>query len=455
MSTPTMESGQLDGDRIEAFAGKLFGTYTAGMLTTMIDIGYRTGLFEALAGGSATSEALADRAGLNERYVREWLGSMVTGGIVDYDPATLSYTLPPEHAICLTGEGSMNLAPFSKATTVLSSHVKAAAEVFRTGGGIPYEEFRPEFTEVMDGMSRGLFDSQLVEGIVPLTGLGDSLATGIRVADIGCGTGHSTNVLASAYPASTFIGYDIGPDAIESARAEAVELGLSNVSFELLDIAKLPSEPGFGAVFAFDVIHDQVDPATVLERVFAALAPGGVFAMMDIKASSNLEDNTASPFAALLYGVSTLLHDRLAGLRRSRAGHHVGRTGGTKDARGGRVRPRRRPRRARRPDGLRLRRHQGRFLTASCHRHPGLEARSSGRTSSQRRGFRSGLAVLWTAERPPLLWTVRRQAWSELVDRHEDDRHARESGLDPHSGLKSGMAGKAANKATTMCPLSI
>jgi trans-aconitate methyltransferase len=158
----------------------------------------------------------------------------------------------------------------------------------------------------MDGMSRGLFDSQLVDGIVPLTGLGDSLATGIRVADIGCGTGHSTNVLASAYPASTFVGYDIGPDAIESARHEAADLGLSNVSFELLDIAKLPAEPGFGAVFAFDVIHDQVDPATVLERVSAALAPGGVFAMMDIKASSNLEDNTANPFAALMYGVSTL-----------------------------------------------------------------------------------------------------------------------------------------------------
>ena len=305
-TTTTPESDQLDESRIEAFAGMLFGTYTAGMLTTMIDLGYRTGLFEALAGGSATSDALADRAALNERYVREWLGSMVTGGIVDYDPGPRTYTLPPEHAVCLTGEGSMNLAPFSKATTALSSHIKSAVEVFRQGGGIHYEEFRPEFTEVMDGMSRGLFDSQLVDGIVPLTGLGDRLTDGIRVADIGCGTGHSTNVLANAYPASTFIGYDIGPDAIASARDEAAQLGLSNVSFEVLDVAELPAEPGFDAVFAFDVIHDQVAPATVLERVFAALAPGGTFAMMDIKASSNLEDNTENPFAALLYGVSTL-----------------------------------------------------------------------------------------------------------------------------------------------------
>ena len=102
MSTSTMESGQLDGDRIEAFAGKLFGTYTAGMLTTMIDIGYRTGLFEALAGGSATSAALADRAVLNERYVREWLGAMVAGHVVDYDAATRTYVLPAEHAASLT-----------------------------------------------------------------------------------------------------------------------------------------------------------------------------------------------------------------------------------------------------------------------------------------------------------------------------------------------------------------
>ena len=306
MSTTTSESGQLDEQRIEEFAGKLFATYTAGMLTTMIDIGYRTGLFEVLAGESATSESLADRAGLNERYVREWLGSMVTGGIVDYDAVARSYTLPPEHAVCLTGEGSMNLAPFSKATTVLSSHANAAVEVFRTGGGIPYEEFRPDFTEVMDGMSRGFFDSQLVEGIVPLTGLGDRLAAGIRVADIGCGTGHSTNVLASAYPASTFIGYDIGLEALESGRTEAAELSLSNVIFDVLDVSELPPDPGFGAVFAFDVIHDQVAPAKVLDRVFASLSPGGVFAMMDIKASSNLEDNVENPFAPLLYGVSTL-----------------------------------------------------------------------------------------------------------------------------------------------------
>jgi SAM-dependent methyltransferase len=296
----------LDESRVEAFADRLFGTYTAGMLNLMIDLGYRTGLFEALAAGTATSAELAERAGLVERYVREWLGSVVTGGIVEYDPATGRYLLPAEHAVCLTGEGSLNLAPVSQVTTLLAKHVDAAARVFNEGGGIPYEAFRPEFTDVMDGMSRGLFDGQLIQGIIPLTGLDARLGGGIRVADIGCGTGHSTNVLARAYPASTFVGYDIADDALDRARREARAYGLDNVTFERQDLTQLTADPKFDAIFAFDVIHDQVDPVAVLDRVRAALADHGVFAMMDIKASSNLEDNTDNPFAPLLYAISTL-----------------------------------------------------------------------------------------------------------------------------------------------------
>ena len=304
--TLSQTTGALDEARVEAFVEKLFGTYTAGMLNLMVDLGYRTGLFEALATGPATSGALADRATLTERYVREWLGSMVTGGVVDYDPATRTYTLPAEHAVCLTGEGSLNLAPFGQVTTLLAGHVRTMTHVFRDGGGIPYEDFRPDFTEAMDAMSRGLFDAQLVGGIIPPSGLETALTDGIRVADIGCGTGHSTNVLARAYPKSTFVGYDIAADALERARREASGYGLSNVSFERLDVTQMPVDPAVDAVFAFDTIHDQVDPGAVLGRVHRALRPGGVFVMMDIKASSNLEDNTENPFAPLLYGVSTL-----------------------------------------------------------------------------------------------------------------------------------------------------
>ncbi len=305
---------------VEQFAGRLFETYTHGMVTLMIDLAHRTGLLETIAAGPGTSTELAERAGLNERYVRECLGSLVTADIVDYEPGTTTYSLRPERAICLTGGGSLNLAPVSQVVGLLATHVEGVATVTRDGGGVPYEAFRPAFTDVMDGMSRGLFDGQLIDGILPLTdSLPDRLAAGIRVAEIGCGTGHSTNLLARAYPRSTFVGYDISEDGIRRARAEAAEYGLRNVEFEVLDVTRLPADPPVGAVFAFDVIHDQADPVAVLDRVYRALSPGGVFVMFDIRASSHLENNVGNPFAPMLYAVSTL-HCMTVSLARGGAG---------------------------------------------------------------------------------------------------------------------------------------
>lgn len=298
---------EMDESRVEAFAERLFGAYVEGMLVAIIDLSHRTGLLEAAAAGPGSSEELALRAGLTERYVRECLGALVTGGVVDYDPATRTYSLPAEHAVCLTGTGSLNLAPLSQINTLLAKHVEGVARACREGGGVPYEAFRPEFTDVMDAASRGLMDGQLLNGILPLTGdLAARLGDGIRVADVGCGSGHAVNLMAAAYPRSTFVGYDLAADAIEAARAEAAAHGLTNARFEVLDVAGLPADPPFGAMFAFDAIHDQVDPVAVLARVHAALAPGGTFVMMDIRASSKLEDNRANPFAPWLYGVSTL-----------------------------------------------------------------------------------------------------------------------------------------------------
>ncbi|MGY1700216.1 methyltransferase domain-containing protein [Geodermatophilus sp. SYSU D00766] len=298
---------ELDPARTEAFAGRLLATYTDSVVTLLIDLGFRTGLLEALAAGSGTSAELAERAGLAERYVRECLGGLVTAGIVDYSPATAGYTLPPEHAVCLSGPGSLNLAPLSRVTALLARHVGEVAEAFRTGGGVPYSAFRPELTDVMDEASRGLFDGQLLEGIVPLVdGLPDRLAAGARVADVGCGTGHAVNLLARTLPRSRFTGYDIAADAIERARAEAADWSLTNASFEVCDATRLPTDPPFAAVFAFDAIHDQADPAGVLRRIHDALEPGGVFAMLDIRAASALEDNIGNPLAPWLYGISTL-----------------------------------------------------------------------------------------------------------------------------------------------------
>lgn len=291
----------------DEFADQLLGFYTGSFITYMIDLGHRTGLFDAAADGPCTSKELAERAGLQERYVREWLGAVVTAGIIGYEPATESYTLPAEHAACLRGTGEQNLAPLSLLSGLLARFIQPVAGAFRDGGGVPYSDYRPEFTDVMDGLNRPLFDGILVDGIVPLAaGLAERLTAGTRVADIGCGTGHTTNLLARAFPASRFVGYDLAEDAIDRARAEAAAWSLPNVTFVVHDVAQLPVGEPCGAVFAFDAVHDQADPAGVLARVFEALSPGGVFVMFDIRASSHLENNVGNPLAPWLYAVSTL-----------------------------------------------------------------------------------------------------------------------------------------------------
>lgn len=302
-----MTTLELDQARAEEFAGRLFDMYTGGLLTSLIDIGYRTGLFEAAARGPATSAGLAERAGLQERYVREWLAALTTGGIIEYDAEARTFTLPPEHAASLTGGGAANLAPSSQLVVLLAEHVDGVTRAFREGGGVPYERFRPRFTDAMDGLGRGTYDEALIDGFLPVAGdLTAHLARGIRVADLGCGTGHVVNLMARAFPASTFVGYDLSAEAIDRARAEAASMGLTNARFEVCDVASLPAVSAFEAVFAVDAIHDQAAPATVLRRAYEALTPGGVFFMVDVNGASDLEADKENPFAPMMYAVSTL-----------------------------------------------------------------------------------------------------------------------------------------------------
>ena len=305
--TERPSSDTFDPGLAEAFAGKLMGLYTGGLVTSMVDIGHRTGLFEAAAEGIATSQELAGRAGLQERYVREWLGAMVTGGIFDYDPVTRTYRLPAERAALLVNTGSGNLAPFSQFQAHLGKHLPRVAQAFREGGGVPYEEFRPEFTDLMDAGSRNLFDVHLIDHVLPLApSLTETLTSGGRAADVGCGTGHAIVVLAAAFPQSRFVGYDLAEDAIEKARAEAAAAGLTNATFEVCDAATLVTAEPFDAIVSFDTIHDQVDPVAVLASIYGALVPGGTYLMAEPYASSNLEDNIANPMAPMLYAISTL-----------------------------------------------------------------------------------------------------------------------------------------------------
>jgi ubiquinone/menaquinone biosynthesis C-methylase UbiE len=297
----------MDDAKLKAFTQRMVGHVTGASVMLMVEIGRHVGLFEAMASlTNATTTTIAERSGLVERYVREWLGAMVCGGIVEYDPATRTYTLPEEHAAMLTGSSSRNLASIAGFFPLLSRVIPAVANAFRDGGGVPYSAYQPDFTDLMDRRSRPRYQEFLVERYLGLPGFGPRLTTGIRVADVGCGTGYCINLMAQHYPKSTFVGYDFSEAAIGRARQEARTIGLTNVSFVVQDAARLTTDVPFDLLTAFDAIHDQVDPAGVLRRIRAALVPGGAFLMLDVCASSNLEDNVAAPMSAFIYTVSTM-----------------------------------------------------------------------------------------------------------------------------------------------------
>jgi SAM-dependent methyltransferase len=251
---------------------------------------------------------LSQRANLHERYVREWLGAMTTSGVYQYDVETAQYTLPAEHALLLTGSNARNLGPISRIVNLLGEQLSTLIERFEDGGGIPYDAYRPDFTHSLDDVWRRVYDEQLANGFLgSINGLNESLTAGIRVLDIGCGTGHALNLLAQAYPKSTFVGYDLAEDAIALAKTEGAEMGLTNVVFDVLDVTHFPTQPAYDLIMAFDAIHDLASPDVVLSRIRRALAAEGIFIMIEFKFSSLVEENVGNPFAPMYYGFS-LLH---------------------------------------------------------------------------------------------------------------------------------------------------
>ena len=295
-------------DLAKQFGGKILGIYTGAILTKLIEIGYQTGLFEASRRGAATAGELSERAGLRERYVREWLGAMTTSGIYSYDADSKRYTLPEEHAALLSGDTAQNLTPMSRMINHFGTHLPKLIACFREGGGVPYAAYRPVFTQCMDDVWRRIYDQQLLSGfIASVDGLTNELRRGIRVLDVGCGTGHAINLLEREYPQSAFFGYDIAEDAIAMARAEAMKMGLKNATFDAHDVTKFPEVPQFDLITAFDAIHDQKAPDAVLGGINRLLAPRGKFLMVEFKFSSHVEENLGNPFATLYYGIS-LMH---------------------------------------------------------------------------------------------------------------------------------------------------
>lgn len=303
MAQPTFDQA-----KAEAFVGGLLDMLNQGALALLTSIGHRTGLFDTMAEMEPSSSYdIADEASLDERYVREWLGGMVVGRFIEYDPKTRKYTLPPEHAAFLTRNAVPdNVAVFAQYIPTLGMVEDEIVDCFHNGGGVPYEAF-PRFHHVMAEDSGQTVVAALIDNILPLVdGLAQRLDKGIDVLDVGCGSGRALCLMAETFPNSRFTGYDISEEAITYATGCGARKGLSNIEFVVKDVTNLTGERQYDLITAFDAIHDQAAPDKVLAGIARCLRPDGVFFMQDIAASSYLENNLDHPVGPLLYTISTM-----------------------------------------------------------------------------------------------------------------------------------------------------
>jgi ubiquinone/menaquinone biosynthesis C-methylase UbiE len=300
-----------DAQKAERFAGRLLDALNSGALCLMTSIGHRTGLFDAMRDQPPmTSHELAGRAGLNERYVREWLGAMGTAGVVEVDPASRLFSLPAEHAASLTRPAAAdNMAVFSQYVSLLGGVEDAIVDCFRRGGGVPYEQF-PRFHEVMAEDSGQSVVSSLESHVLPLVpGLTDRLDRGIRVLDLGCGRGRILIKLAELFPKSRFVGMDLSEEATRDARGDATARGLTNIEFVAADLSNFDERAdseAFDFITTFDAVHDQARPLNVLKGIHRALRGDGLYLMQDIKGSSHVFNNIGHPLGTFLYTVSCM-----------------------------------------------------------------------------------------------------------------------------------------------------
>jgi 2-polyprenyl-3-methyl-5-hydroxy-6-metoxy-1,4-benzoquinol methylase len=310
MSTKDVQT-QFDQAKAEGFAEKLLATLNNGALCLMVSVGHRTGLFDVMSKlPPASAGELAAQAGLHERYVREWLGAMVTARVVDVDPTTRRFSLPAEHSAFLTRAAAAdNMAVFAQYIAVLGGVEDGIVDCFRNGGGVPYSRFS-RFHEVMAEDSGQSVLSSLESHILPLVpGLTDRLSKGIRMLDVGCGRGRILNKLAELYPPSRFVGIDLSRDATEHAQAEAGRAGLANVEFIAADVSdfdQTAEADAYDFIATFDAVHDQARPLNVLKGIHRALKPDGVYLMQDISGTSHVHKDIEHPIGTFLYTVSCM-----------------------------------------------------------------------------------------------------------------------------------------------------
>ena len=292
----------------EEFAERFVRLLNDGALALLVSVGHRTGLFDVMSSlPAATSAEIASAADLNERYVREWLAAMTTGGIVDHDAAAETFELPAERAAWLTrAAGPDNLAMQAQYVALMALVEDQIVDCFHHGGGVPYSEF-PKFQRLMAEDSGAVHDATLLDITLPLVpDLIERLRNGIDVADVGCGSGHAINLMAEAFPQSRFVGFDLSHDGLTAARTEAAEKGLTNASFEERDAAALDETERFDLITSFDAVHDQARPDLMLAGIAQALRPDGVYLCVDVGASSTLAENVDHPLGPFLYTISCM-----------------------------------------------------------------------------------------------------------------------------------------------------
>ncbi len=289
-----MQPAPINEEKMNAFLGKVVGDFGAALSSSLVYIGQKLGLYKALAQtGSATPAELAQQTSTNERYVREWLINQAASGYVDYDAASGRYSLSPEQATALTDESS----PFYvgggfyviKAMTGAVSRIE---DYFRNGGGMLWGEHDPDLFVGTERFFRPGYAAHLIASWIPsLTGIEEKLKAGGKVADIGCGHGSSTIIMAQAYPKSRFWGYDNHEKSIETARQRAKDAGVSDrVTFAVSNASELPDEQ-YDMVSFFDCLHDMGDPTGACKRACEVLNADGSALIVEPMAGNTIEEN--------------------------------------------------------------------------------------------------------------------------------------------------------------------
>jgi SAM-dependent methyltransferase len=302
---------EIDQAKLEAFTNQVFGDLSACYGGVMASLGVRLGLYEALAGaGPLTAEELADRTDCAERYVREWLNSQVAAGYLDYHPDTGTYEMSPEQAAVLVDRASPALmAPAFHVVASLWHGEDRAIEAFRTGAGVPWGDHHERLFCGVAAFFRAGYSASLVPDWLPaLDGVVERLEAGATVADVGCGHGYSTALMAEAFPNSKFVGLDVHPGSIAAAREAAEEAGVADrVTFEVATAEEYEApNGGFDLICFFDALHDMGDPVAAARHAGRMLADGGTVMLVEPNAADSVEGNIG-PIGRLYYGASTML----------------------------------------------------------------------------------------------------------------------------------------------------